>query len=131
MNSIGPFVFTALFGTPVVPAEQAELVARRGVDGTALWRTGSRGEPFQMRSLVDYPSIAVGHQMAYYYRLYQNQVAGLWLVQDGVNYAIAWGLHVNVLDVRTQRIEAVAKSTGGLNPPGLCVVEADWTMIFM
>jgi hypothetical protein len=49
-DSIGPFQFVRLEASPDRAQDSWEVVSRAGVNGTALWMTGSRGNPFRLRS---------------------------------------------------------------------------------
>ncbi len=59
-DRIGPFEFVRLESSPDRAQESWEVVSRAGVNGTALWQTGSRGETFRIRSEAVAISFAAG-----------------------------------------------------------------------
>ena len=127
LNLIGNFQFLALHGHPVPPKGQPQVLARPGVDGVGIWRTGERGVPFEMVSQVDMPDMATARRVfkLYVESIEQNPVP---LIQDDYDYA-AEGFNVVVLDVQERQRHALATSTGGLNLPSLAYLEAAWVLI--
>lgn len=49
-DSIHNITFLTMRGVPQRAQQEWEAVARPGVNGTALWATGSRGEPYAVRT---------------------------------------------------------------------------------
>jgi len=123
-NIIGEFEFLTLHGRPSPPAEQVEVVARGGVDGLGIWRTGVRGQPFRMFSQVDAPSleIAADEFERYQALIGQDPVE---MVQDDV--IRDW--KVAVLGVQLVSRYAIMVPVGGLNFPSLAWLEAEWTLV--
>lgn len=123
---IGDFLFIALHGHPGLPKEQPQVVARGGVDGVGIWRTGVRGAPFQMISQVDMPSLNAAKTLfaAYAGWIAQDPVV---LIQDDYDYS-AQGWQVVVLDVELRQCHALVTSDGGINPPSLAYLEVAWTL---
>jgi hypothetical protein len=50
MDRIGQFTFLRLSGPPLRAHTEWDIVAQPGIDGSALWATGHRGEPFTLVS---------------------------------------------------------------------------------
>lgn len=126
-NAIGNFTFIALLGNPVPPKGQPQVIARPGVDGVGIWRSGKRGEPFKMVSQVDAPSMRVARNAmaAYVASIEQNPVA---LIQDDYDYS-SEGWKVVVLDVVQRQCHAIISAVGGINPPSLAYLEAEWALV--
>lgn len=127
-NQIGPFPFLDLVGGVVLPQESAEVLERPGVDGVGLKFLGRRGRPFTLHSRVDAQSLEDAHVAG---RNYQQ------LVNNGILYSVAqhdvdytnFGVEFAVLAVENLRIRAAWILRGGLFPPSLGWIEADWTLV--
>ena len=128
-NSIGTFQFIWLKGQPLPPAEQiARPMVRAGVDGIGLKRTGVRGRPFVMQSMVDTVSLVGAGVLWQAYRgLIGADPVGL--IHNGLQYA-GEGWDVAVLDVRQLVARSVVTPTGGgKNPPSLGKLVCEWDLI--
>ncbi len=128
LNQIGDHQFLFLHGNPDPPKEQPELLARPGVDGVGVWRTGIRGRPFTMRSFVDCASMDEAERE---FSRYADSVSedAVALIQDNHDYTVD-GWLVVVLDVREIDRHAVVRSTGGFFSPGpSAVLVAEWTLV--
>lgn len=127
LDAIGTFAFISLQGLPMPPGGEVEIEQRRGVDGTAFWRTGNRGRPFSLRSFVDASSILEGWS---FIQGYSALKAGplQTLRFRGVD-SLGFGWLVEVLDVRPVQVRKTILSVGGLIPGSNAVVEADWQLI--
>ena len=126
-NSIGEFQFLALHGDPEPLKEQTVVLARPGVTGVAVWKTGVRGVRFTLRSVVDAESFEAARQLFADYKgsIGQDPVSLIWsdLALDGE------GFQVIVLDVRPASIRGILGGVGGLNPPSLGWCECDWDLV--
>lgn len=127
-NQIGDHRFLFLQGNPDPPKEMPDLMARGGVDGVGVWRTGVRGKPFALRSQVDCASMDEAREefARYAQSIAQDAVA---LIQDDYDYT-AEGWLVVVLDVRETARHVQIRSTGGFFSPGPSAwLEAEWTLV--
>ena len=128
ISSIGPFPFLILADQVVPPHEQVdEPVQRRGIDGTAVWRIGRRGEKFTLRSKVDQPSLDFARLTFAQYQSLIGQDPQT-LIQD--DYAFAQqNFKVLVLKVQLVALKAIRTAVGGMFPPSLAWLECDWELI--
>jgi hypothetical protein len=127
INSIGEFQFITVLGHPVGPREQPEVIARSGVDDVGVWRTGKRGEPFELVSQVDVASMDGARRLFKQYvdSIGQDPVV---LIQDDYDYS-AEGWKVVVLDVEERQRHAIISAVGGLNLPSLAFLECAWKLV--
>jgi hypothetical protein len=126
-NRIGTFTFISLMGQPLNLAEEVEVITRKGVDGIAASRTGTRGKQFTLRSSVDAPNKQQAREYVEQYRaLIGADPVGL--VWSDLDMAIE-EFYVLVLDVRPVEVTRLLSATTGLNPPSLGWVECDWDLI--
>jgi len=129
MNMIGNLLFLTLLGGVERPSQQVgDLIARPGVDGLGIWRTGIRGRPFQLRSMVDVPDLAAGRMFFAAYRLLMGGALQI-LIQDGYNFFAAEGFNVAVLDVQLQQLKTIKTAVGGFNPPSNAKLVCEWTLV--
>lgn len=126
-NSIGNFSFIALLGDPMPPREQLEVAARAAVEGVTVTRTGKRGVPFRLRSMVDQESYTAARAtyLQYVDLIRDNPQS---LIQGGID-STSQQYKVQVLDVRAVRIGPLKSPVGGLNSPSLGWLECDWDLI--
>jgi hypothetical protein len=125
---IGDFWFLTLHGPVAPPAMRVEAVARPGIDGAAYWMLGRLGEPFILRSQVDAADLASAQSLFDQYVLLKDEGPQL-LVKDDLDFTAAanpW--KAKVLEVRLAACRRIAASVGGLHPPSLAVLEADWQL---
>ena len=125
-HSIGGLQFLCLQGSPQLAQEQLERFSRGGVDGHGFRRLGTRGESFELISIVDAPSLASARSVGYpaYVALVATEPVPL--VKDGV----AWGNYVvEKVSLAPNGIRAVANFVGGLNPPSLALLVCRWQLI--
>ncbi len=125
-HSIGRFTFLGLSGEVSPPKEIVSADERPAVNGTELTKEGTKGRPFIMFSWVDAESYASAHNRGLEYR---ELVGGdpVELIQADCAFSLA-GFKVAVLDV-TYKATAIGTSHGGLNPPSLGYLEAQWTLL--
>jgi len=127
VNRIHNFHFVTLNDIPGTLREEVLVLARAGVDGQAIWKTGLRGNVFTLRSAVDAPSFADA-------RLYLTQYQEL-IGADPVD--LVWGglvmtgeqIKVAVKSVRPTRLISLANSVGGINPPSYGWIECEWELV--
>jgi hypothetical protein len=127
LNSIGPFRFLQILGTPKVPTPDVEVVARAGVNDVALWFTGTRGKPFELRTFVDAPDLDSAYDL---YDSYLTLIGSppVAIVYRQIPIAAAGALF-SVLHVEPLEIRAVANFMGGLNVNPQAVCRCSWTLI--
>lgn len=127
VNAIGPYQFVTLSGVPRGIARQLEVIERAGVDGSGIQRTGRRGRPFRLRSLVDCNSFAEADVMVEAYRLLIGE-APVELVWNGRQSSLK-GYLVVVLDVEPVDVAALVTAVGGLTGLGVAHIVAEWTLL--
>jgi hypothetical protein len=125
---IGDFRFLALLGPVAPPAMRVEPVARPGIDGAAYWMLGRLGEPFILRSQVDAGDLISAQSLFEQYVLLKGEGPQT-LIKDDLDFtAAASPWKVKILEVRLVACRRIAASVGGLNPPSLAMLEADWQL---
>jgi hypothetical protein len=126
-NSIGNYFFINYDRPPGAPKQHVIDKARPGVTGKAFWRQGTWGDPDVVRTRVDAPNVLIALQEMARYRalIGQNPVI---LVYAGVP-STALGFNVVVKDVRLVEASSRLIAVGGLNPPGLGFLVAEWTLV--
>jgi len=126
-NVIGQFEFIALHGSPVPPQEQLAVLSRPGVDGNAVWKTGERGSPFQLVSVVDAEDVDSAYSEALRYKklIGKDPVE---LVKDGVEMETKFNYRVLVRNVEVIRIRATLVSSGGLVADSRAKIVCRWTL---
>lgn len=127
-DAIGQFQFIGLHGTCDPPAEQiGPPIVRPGIDGVGLWKTGVRGRPSLLRSVVDAANLAEARaKLVDYLGLIGADPVPL--VQHDCDYT-AEGWLIAVLGVRRIQIQQVLTPSGGLNPPSLAKLVCEWRVI--
>jgi len=126
---IGPHTFLSIDGVPPVRQQEGQIIVRPGVNGSAFWLTGKRGEPFTVRTRVDCTTKAAA--MAKRVEYAELAFAG--------KQSMTWGDHlvatdgddakVMVLAVRPLRADEIVTSSGGLNSPSNGFLECEWDLI--
>lgn len=119
--SIGAFEFLNLAGYPVGIQQVTEYTARPGVNDFALWLQGTRGEPFELESVVDVTTHAAGQVLAQLYRDSVGSMAAL------VFASVSFGT-VAILGVPSVECQAIASGVGGLVVNPGAVVRARWRL---
>ncbi len=128
INAIHNFTCIELNGNPVPPMQRRKIVQRAGVDGTGIWRMGSRGDKFTLRAGVDVPNMAAG-RLAFALATAFTNADPVILIQDGYDFNLNQSWKVSVLGVRQVALFAVLNATGGLFPPSLAWLEIDFDLI--
>ena len=122
-NSLGPVVFFTIDMPATAAAQQVELESRSGVDGLAIWRTGSRGEPFEITTTIDLVgTLATAQTVLNAYRALQGG-GPYTLTRAGT----ALG-SVVVLSVKPAGDELVVNAIGGING-GNVWLSAKWQLV--
>ncbi len=127
MDSIGPYKFIALHGSPQPAMQQLTLLCRPGVDGVAIWLAENRGVEFTLHSVVDCADIQDAEDTLYNYtQLLPADPQSL--VWAGVSYD-SYGFF-KVMRVTNPKVTPILGSAGGVynDDPG-AKLEADWTLI--
>ena len=127
-DAIGPHQFIGLHGHCDPPKQQiAPPMVRPGIDGVGLRRTGIRGRPSRLRSVVDAGNLADARAK---YKAYRELIGAtpVQLVQHDCDYQVE-GWQVAVLDVRRVRMQKAMTPCGGLNPPSLAKLICEWDVI--
>lgn len=132
-DSLGTFNFILLEamergGVPLVPQLVASTVQRPGVDGTGIITQGSKARSFQMRSIRDVGSIALGNALAVSYQTTARTEAWV-LVFQGIDYAVTYNTKYFVLNVDQITVRRMTGSAGGVMGGGAgALVQAVWTL---
>ena len=127
-NQIGAFKFLDLVGGIRLPQEESELLVRPGVDGVGIKFQGLRGKPFTLHSKVDAEDLADAHTAGRNYQQLVNNGFLYSVAQQGIDYT-NFGVEFAVLEVQNIRVSGRLLVMGGLFPPSLAWIEADWTLI--
>ena len=127
LNSIGPFAFLGLAGSPQLPAVEAETRMRQGQDGKWISLTGTRAKTTTLQSQVDAFHIQDGHLAVNNYISYIG-AAPVTLVYHGVNYFTAFGIKYIITDVSDWSVQPQVGMVGGLFFPSRAMVMATWTL---
>lgn len=134
INQLGNFQFIAIHGPndvgspPANVATQVEVWQRPGFDGTAIIDLGKKGEPFQMRSVVDTQTPADALIMADLYRKSQGQ-GPFGLIWNSVNFMTEFDVVYVPIKVEVTKVRRLRTATGGLYPPSLGLIECMWTLV--
>lgn len=127
-NQIAQFKFLDLVGGIRLPQEEAELLERPGVDGVGLQFQGLRGKPFTLHSKVDAEDLADAHAAGRNYQQIVNNGFLYSIAHQGIDYT-NFGVEFAVLEVANIRVSSRWLLMGGLFPPSLGWIEADWTLV--
>jgi len=126
-NTIGQFEFIALHGSPLPPVEQIVVLSRPGVDGNSAWRTGKRGMPFQLTSVVDAEDVDAAYsELLKYKKLIGKDPVEL--NKDSVEMEVKAKYKVLVRNVEQVRIQATLVSSGGLVPNSRAKIVCRWEL---
>ncbi len=128
MNAIHNFACIQLDGNPIPPMQDRKIVQRAGVDGTGIWRMGSRGRKFTLRAGVDVPNMAAG-RVAFAAATAFTNADPLVLIQENYDFDLEQDWKVSVLGVRQVDLRAILNAIGGLFPPSLAWLEIDFELI--
>jgi len=81
---IGDFSFVALSRAFSRPMQHIEREIKPGKDGVSMWRTGKRGEPFELLSFADVADVAAAQSLlaAYEDAVGGDPVAATWADED-------------------------------------------------
>lgn len=124
ISSIGPHNFISMSQIPSAPQQQLVLETRAGVDGTGIWRVGTAGTQFTVRTTVDVGTFA---QATVKFREYEKLIGG------GV-YGISYGgvtasFLVAVLGVKPIDVDGTAIGVGGILGTSYGIVRAEWQLL--
>lgn len=129
VNRIGQFLFTVMEGPPDTLKNTVQVIRRPGVAGAAIWNMGQMSKSFTVRTGLDTTTFDWARS---YFALYCQLIgagpqAFAW---SGYNLATE-GFVVAVEDVKPVpgRTIGMLGGVGGLSPPSLGWVEADWTLV--
>lgn len=126
---IGDFEFINLTRAVSRPAETVALEVKPGVDGTTVWQTGRRGEPFQVVSVVNPADVVSADDLLVAYQTLRGKNPVL----------VRWAgrvLNVKVLVLDVQPLDgglfATLTSVGGIAAAGTntaACLYAVWTLL--
>lgn len=124
-NYIGTYPFIEMSMLPLGSKQTTEIESRPGVDGTYIWLTGTRGEPFEVITFVDTDGVLASTELIRQYELL------IGLPQPVMFAGTALPKLHCVLNVRpvpgmVREIVAGVGGTGGTSY-GICV--AQWTLV--
>lgn len=126
-NKIGNERFLSLQGQPGLLKTNIERLQRPGVNGTGFWDVGKHGQPFGLRSQCDYASFAEAIEAARRYATLIDEKP-VTVLYGGVDLGGGEVVY-QVLSVQIAGVTALGSaSDGGLNPPSLGWLEAEWTL---
>lgn len=134
INQFGNFYFIAIHGTgdpgtpPQLCATQVEILQRPGHPGTAIIDLGKKGQPFQMRSIVDTATPADATLMAAAYKNAQGK-GPFALIWAGVNFLAEFNTVYCPVEVNVTKCRRLLGGDGGLYPPSRGLVECIWTLV--
>tara|TARA_R100000808_G_scaffold19496_1_gene42297 strand:+ start:13833 stop:14225 length:393 start_codon:yes stop_codon:yes gene_type:complete len=120
---IGPYQFISLSQPPEAPRQTVEVESRAGVDDVAVWRTGIKGMPFTVQSVVDFANNVTSENI---YRNYEGLVGGNPVQIQWSSVFINAAKYI-VLGVRVIEIKRLTIGRGGLNN-GFSLLRAEWTL---
>lgn len=126
-DRIGDFTFLKLSGHPLQPKAEWDLEVRPGVDGIGLWRTGIRGEPFQIWSLVFTYNLETAQALYNAYVAHTNVSSGLVVRRAGLDNACRY----KVLDVKPVEgsPRRIVGYVGGDNQTYFAELICVWTLL--
>lgn len=108
-NLIGNFAFIRIDGELQLPRQRHALETRAGVDGTAVWKTGTRADPQRLVTVVD--QLSEG-QATLTYRNYVEEIDQFVRIEiNGVSWSYVDYL---ILNVEKLRIRNHLAAVGGL-----------------
>lgn len=131
IDSIGEFAFISLRGPVEATKQEVTADTRPGVDGATLMRQGRHPRPFTLRSIVDAPSFFLARTLFVEYTQYIG--AGVFPLEwSAYDISTEPGTpYVAVIDVRQVRCCSCRMAIGGINPPSLGYLEADWDLLLI
>lgn len=112
VNKLSPsvgteFTFIDIQGSPDPRGEQLEIFARPGYDGVVARKTGSRGDPFSIRTVAYWADFATAKAaLALYKAAIGTDPWELW------RYSVSYGTFL-ILKVREVECRAMVNSTAG------------------
>ena len=122
-SRIGPYTFISMSRCPSSPNQRLSTETRAGVNGTAIWRVGTGGQPFQVRTVAD--ALTFGAAVTLF-RSYETLIGSgaLPIIYGGESmpYLVA------VLSVEPDDVAATAIGVGGLLGTSTGIVRATWTL---
>jgi hypothetical protein len=128
-NKIGDFEFITLQGPPPDTLHEAvEVVARRGVDGVALWKSGSRGNPFSWTAGVDIDNFTQAMRQMEEYRELEG-ADPVKVVFNDHDLSTEEELKFAVLRVSRRMVKKITSASGGLSASAGAWLETEWTLI--
>lgn len=133
IHALGPFSFvtfsrSALACPPAIPGEMVDIVQRPGCDGTDILFLGSKGEPFEMFSLVDCDTIQAAVDLQFAYNSLRSAGLNYTLIWNGVDYSLS-GVRYVVLDVEAVASRKTGAAAGGLSTYKGAILQARWTLL--
>lgn len=127
VHSIGEEVFLSMSRPPAGPKDQKEVEARAGVAGVDVWGTGVRGEPFQVRTVVDCTDLADAETKFRAYEALTQSLELLPIVWCDQEYDFSvLVLNVDVVDGGMRK---VLGGVGGVAPNGGALLTCVWDLI--
>lgn len=115
VHMIGNKQFLQMDGLPAGLSQQVELLMRPGVADVAVWLAGLKGQPFQVRTLIDQPSVADCRTAFQTYLAMKTQQHTLQFADYDFAAEAFEVLVLDVAPVRPGHIQARKTIVGGLN----------------
>ncbi len=123
LYEIGIFGFVNMSQPPQRQAQQAVNEVRPGKDGHAIFYTGSRGDPFTVRTVYDVPSGTNPRTVAFAYMEIKNELVEL-KYEDVVE-----PFQYQVLGVQIESATTILSGLGGVNGTSTGRVIAIWQLV--
>lgn len=105
---------------------QLDVHARTGVDGIEVWKTGDRGTPFQVLSVVDCADIATATALL---RTYEQMVGKDPVALCWADQAFAGKVQVLAVEALEGHPKAVLSGGGGLLGASRALLRCVWGLI--
>lgn len=129
-NWIGEHRFLSLAGDWIPPAETFVAQQREGIDGTLIYRTGQKGQPFILESRVDAGDLQAAEDMYIEYLETMNAAEPVEVKRNDISsLELKVPFRCQILGVRKVRTHRHRAAAGGLNPPHLGFLICQWQLI--
>lgn len=123
---LGDQLFISLTRPPLGVMTQLDVHARTGVDGIEVWKTGDRGTPFQVLSVVDCADIATATALL---RTYEQMVGKDPVVLCWADQAFDGKVQVLSVEALENHPKRVLGGGGGLVANSTALLRCVWTLI--
>lgn len=129
LYKIDAFKMITLHGHPPRVQQELEVVVRPGVNGVGLWKTGVRGRPFSIVSIVDVVNLQVGRE---FYNAYLATIAlpnPIKITWGGLDLSAAHKTEFHTLGVEILELRVCRTAAGGVSSSSGALLTCRWEMI--